>query len=340
MARPSSATIEETTFDGNGGGHYGGAILNSGELRVESSTLKSNTGSDQGGGGIFNNGTAQVLNSTFSGNYASYETPYSDGAAIRNFGSMSIAYSTFADNRLDDPAGGAIANSGTLEIERSVIARTKTGRSCSSSLSAIGPDMSDDGSCVGFSVANPILGVLADNGGPTQTYALLYGSPAVDAAQDPDCPPVDQRGEPRPVGPGCDLGAYEMGPLETGDVMLLLDIRPKSYPINTIDINSLNTIPVAILSQPGFDAPLLVDRNSLTFGATGWENSLQRSQPLGKLLCSANDVNGDGLPDLVCMFELRAAGFTCGSTRGFLRGVLYDARRMAGSDAVRVIPCP
>lgn len=59
-----------------------------------------------------------------------------------------------------------------------------------------------------------MLGSLADNGGPTKTHALLPGSPALDAADPTVCVAtptsgVDQRGVPRPQGPGCDLGAFE-----------------------------------------------------------------------------------------------------------------------------------
>ncbi len=54
------------------------------------------------------------------------------------------------------------------------------------------------------------LGPLQDNGGPTLTHALEDGSLAVDAALG-DCPASDQRGEPRPMGLGCDVGAFELG---------------------------------------------------------------------------------------------------------------------------------
>jgi hypothetical protein len=62
--------------------------------------------------------------------------------------------------------------------------------------------------------ANPLLGPLGDNGGPTQTHALIVGSPAIDAGDDAACtgPPVsgiDQRARLRPMGLGCDMGAYE-----------------------------------------------------------------------------------------------------------------------------------
>ena len=58
--------------------------------------------------------------------------------------------------------------------------------------------------------ADPKLGELADNGGETDTLALLEGSPALDAANDEFCTEIDQRGIERPQGPGCDMGAYEV----------------------------------------------------------------------------------------------------------------------------------
>jgi hypothetical protein len=54
----------------------------------------------------------------------------------------------------------------------------------------------------------PALGN-ANNGGPTQTLALLPASPAIDAGSDMACPPIDQRGISRSQGPHCDIGAFE-----------------------------------------------------------------------------------------------------------------------------------
>jgi hypothetical protein len=56
---------------------------------------------------------------------------------------------------------------------------------------------------------DPLLGPLRFNGGFTPTAAPLPGSPAIDAGSDLVCPPTDQRGQPRPVGAHCDIGAVE-----------------------------------------------------------------------------------------------------------------------------------
>jgi Synergist-CTERM protein sorting domain-containing protein len=59
--------------------------------------------------------------------------------------------------------------------------------------------------------ADPLLGALADNGGPTRTHALLAGSAAVNAGTSTGAPATDQRGAARPQGAGVDIGAFEQG---------------------------------------------------------------------------------------------------------------------------------
>ena len=57
------------------------------------------------------------------------------------------------------------------------------------------------------------LGPLQDNGGPTETHALLPGSVAIDVIPADMCEVTeDQRGEPRPGGTMCDVGAFELEP--------------------------------------------------------------------------------------------------------------------------------
>ena len=57
---------------------------------------------------------------------------------------------------------------------------------------------------------DPLLGPLADNGGPTLTIALLPGSPAIDAGRVVPGVTADQRGVPRPQGAAPDIGAFEV----------------------------------------------------------------------------------------------------------------------------------
>jgi len=109
-----------------------------------------------------------------------------------------------------------------------------------------------------------------------------------------------------------------------------IDIKPGSQ-TNPINPGSSSKIPVAILSTPDFNAPLEVDRASLTFGSTGNEHSLVSCNKKG------TDVNGDGLKDLMCHFKTKLAGFKFGDTEGILRGLTLGGVSIEARDVVRVL---
>lgn len=107
-------------------------------------------------------------------------------------------------------------------------------------------------------------------------------------------------------------------------MLTAIDIRPKSTE-NRINAESNGTVPVAILSQMYLDPTVRVDQGTLTFGRTGSENSFVRCAKKFK------DVNGDGVPDLVCRFKISTAGFQSGDAIGILRfkdvdGTLFEGR--------------
>jgi hypothetical protein len=85
---------------------------------------------------------------------------------------------------------------------------------CAGTLTSNGYNL-DSGSTCGFSATgditdtDPLLGPLADNGGDTLTHALLDGSPAIDQGICVAGITTDQRGEDRPKGTTCDIGAFE-----------------------------------------------------------------------------------------------------------------------------------
>lgn len=109
-----------------------------------------------------------------------------------------------------------------------------------------------------------------------------------------------------------------------------IDIKPHSNP-NSINTNNRGTIPVAILSTPDFDAPSKVDKTSLTFGRTGDEDSL------AKCTKSNEDVNDDGLEDVVCHFNTQDTAFQQGDTLGFLKGKTMAGEPFGGFDSVRIV---
>jgi hypothetical protein len=120
-----------------------------------------------------------------------------------------VTNSTFFGN--SSSVDGGILNDGTLTFRNTIVANS-TGVNCTNNGGLVdgGGNLSwPDATCPGLN-ADPLLGPLADNGGPTQTHALLPGSPAIDAALLANCPPTDQRGVIRPQGTGCDIGAFEL----------------------------------------------------------------------------------------------------------------------------------
>jgi len=168
-----------------------GGIANTGTLTLINSTVSHNTaesgdGIYGGAGGIQNGGTLTLSDSTVSGNAAEV------GGGIYNFGELTLT-NTLVDN--DCGGGTALSGGGNLE---------SPGATC-------GFDQPTDQVNVTAEQLN--LGPLADNGGPTETHALLPGSVAIDVIPEADCQlDTDQRGEPRPAGAGCDVGAFEVQP--------------------------------------------------------------------------------------------------------------------------------
>jgi len=115
-------------------------------------------------------------------------------------------------------------------------------------------------------------------------------------------------------------------------VPVAIMIKPAAPPPVPINPGAMGTIPVAILSSPTFDATSQVDRTSLTFGHAGAETSLSRCDPGGE------DVNGDGLPDLVCHFYSQKTGFISGDTMGFLQGMTVSLLAIQGAEAITTVP--
>ena len=135
---------------------------------------------------------------------------------------LTISSSTISGNSAT--IGGGISNGGTATLKNSIVANSSSGGNCSGIITSQGHNLSSDATCNfnntgDLNNTDPMLGPLQNNGGPTQTQALLSGSPAIDAGEPLGCTDgkghllkTDQRGKPRPdpedTG-GCDMGAYE-----------------------------------------------------------------------------------------------------------------------------------
>jgi CSLREA domain-containing protein len=210
--------ITNSTFSGNsstGSGGGGGAIMNNSNLTITNSTFSGNTGyvSNSNGGALYNTSPNTIItNSTFSGNSATA------GGAILTTANLTISNSTISGNiaTYANFTSGLDIEGGTTDLSNTIIANSLFGVDCTNN-ATIGSNthnLIEDGSCSPALSGDPSLGALDDNGGPTQTFALLTGSPAIDAGDNATCAasPVnnlDQRGTARPNGAHCDIGAYE-----------------------------------------------------------------------------------------------------------------------------------
>lgn len=226
-------TLGGVTVAGNAvaaGGSGGAGISNSGDIVINDSSVVDNSGPGAGGG-LHNTGTATVVNTTFSGNRAG-----TSGGGIYNAHALTMQNGTVTDNDTafagdaGGEGGGIYIRENTAistELQNTIVAGNRAGTG--------GPDVRGTFTSGGFNLIgsivgaggfastdqvnrNPRLGLLRNNGGPTNTHALLKGSPAIDRGSRTDCPAADQRGVVRPQngdgkrGKRCDVGAYELKP--------------------------------------------------------------------------------------------------------------------------------
>ena len=205
VASVGALKLDEVTIRGGRATIYpfGGGILNYGRLEVNSSTLQGNEGA-----AISNvAGALTVINSTLTDNTGTL------GSGI--FGSadrwrrVELINTTVTNN----DAFAAIYISG-IRLTNTIVANN-VGRNCAGgSVVSNGHNLDSDGTCNLYATGDlpftdPLLGELQNNGGKTETQALLEGSPAINAGDNAVCPLTDQRGIPRPLGAACDIGAYE-----------------------------------------------------------------------------------------------------------------------------------
>jgi hypothetical protein len=201
--RDSAATITYSTISGNQTGFfgYGGGIYDrSSETLVENSTISGNKAAV--GGGVYNRATLTVSNSTISKNSAG------DGGGIFTARDLTLNRSLISGNQAF--FGREIDRfSGTVTRDNYNLFGTNN----YDGVRGFSPGASDIVPGSGVFIG-AILAPLAANGGPTQTHALVTGSPAVNAVPlaDPGCGGTDQRGVLRPQETLCDIGAFERQP--------------------------------------------------------------------------------------------------------------------------------
>ena len=196
---------------------FGGGVA-AGLIHAKSSTVSRNKADRDAG---IDGNHVDLTDSTVSGNQT-FAGGRIGGVYARQ--DVRIIGSTIAGNTSDDGyAAGLFLSVAVLsEIESSIIAGNKAGGVELDVGSAHVQPIPGHNNLImalqaGTNVpadtltSDPLLGPLQDNGGPTQTHALLPGSPAIDHGSNSGGP-FDQRGRPREVGGLPDIGAYEFDP--------------------------------------------------------------------------------------------------------------------------------
>ena len=223
------------------GTNKGGGIANYNNLTLNNSSVIFNEVEFGIGGGVSNDAMLTLNNSTVSGNSAEINS-----GGISNGGTLSINFSTIVNNETSTGSTGGIGG-GTITLKYSIVAANKgangindpnadcgggivsqdynlTGSSTGCNLSGIG-----DVTVAPADVFMDVLDGLDDNGGATQTHALIasLSNPALNAIPSgtSDCGTTpfdqDQRGESRPfpVNGNCDIGAYESQVINSAPVI-------------------------------------------------------------------------------------------------------------------------
>ena len=203
--------VFDSVFIDNRAQNGGGAIAACGQINISTSTFADNSAIYGGALAVVNTGSVNITNSTFADNTA---TGFG-GAITTDYPGMALTNVTFSGNSA--PTGSALMpnNGAVVNVRNTLFSGGSGGGHCGNPVQGASnlnfADPSGANSC-GSSVtviADPQLGALGDNGGPTPTMALAAGSPAIDAGAAAGAPATDQRGVARPQGAGYDIGAYE-----------------------------------------------------------------------------------------------------------------------------------
>ncbi|MGB0563200.1 MAG: DUF4347 domain-containing protein [Spirulinaceae cyanobacterium] len=210
VSNPSSVatiTLEGSTVTGNTAGTGGGIYSQNGNVTLINSTISGNVATGRGGGIHAPGGT--ITNSTITNNTAASAGGVGDGGGIYSTGSLTVQNSIIAGNFDNNAINNHPDVSGTFVDSGNNLIGINEGSANFTNSTLVGTLASP---------LDPVLGPLADNGGPTQTHALLAGSPAINGGADIASITVDQRGITRVSG-SFDIGAFELAETTTTTVL-------------------------------------------------------------------------------------------------------------------------
>jgi predicted outer membrane repeat protein len=277
----SDSTVSGNSAIGNGGG------INANYLTLVGSTLSGNNDNANGGGAYA--GRLVAANSTISGNSAR-----ADGGGILMADVTTLLFDTITENTAGNGGGICRAiNGATQFVQDSIIALNRA------SFGGVGPDvdggvLSDGNNVIGIldsagdnsftpgvngdqvgSVAHPLapgLGPLQNNGGPTQTYAILAGSPAINH--------------------GINEALSQAATVSAGQTTIQVTEDGNIAPGMVLQLGS-ELMLVLVVVDNGMDRTITVQRG---FDGTADVAHINNDSPNSNLLFLATDQRGDPRP--------------------------------------------
>ena len=290
---------------------YGGGVqVDGAALTVTHSTVSGNStsGTNADGGGVFINtdlaSPALIENSTISGNTAGAR----GGGVFNTAGAAEIRNSTITNNTANSMMvggqGGGLAAYSNAQTNATVSSSIIAGNTpndidvigTGNTITSLGYNLVGDGGGVtafdqvgDMTGVDPLLDALADNGGRSQTHALLEGSPAIDAGDptfDATSLSTDQRGMgfPRVVGT-IDIGSFELGmtaPTITAiaNQTTPLDTATSAIPFTIGDSTTpLDSLVVTVVS----DNQTIVPDTNIVLGGTGADRTVTITPATGQI---------------------------------------------------------
>lgn len=264
----NDSTIENNTADYIGGGV---SSREDGLVKIDRTTIDGNTAGSGGGMSVFyTEGLVTVSDSTISNNILPVDNPTGGkGAGIVTYrGSLAVQNSTISSNTSSNSSSGLYLNASKSRVFNTTIANNQPATTIVTAGNptyvntltlvnsvVVSPEASDtcyilggnpaisvrqlensnwftDTTCDGIDDGDPLLGPLANNGGPTLTHGPTFNSPLIGAASSAACPDLDQRGADREsaglfmpikaqngkfaivsIDGECDIGAVEFVPM-------------------------------------------------------------------------------------------------------------------------------
>jgi uncharacterized repeat protein (TIGR01451 family) len=209
-------TLRGSVIKNNRAGMYGGGIFNGGTLVLRDAAVKDNISGQAAGGAIMSEGPSlAIVNSTITGNKADDCGPFCGSPlAVVTAGATHVANSTIVANQ-----GGGLAAGAYTVVQNSILLGNPAG-DCGGPVHSLGHNLvRSSGGCPVDSALGDVVTTQPKIAPVEDFFALLPGSPAINAGNPDGCRDdlgnplwADQRGKPR--AGRCDIGAYEVQPLE------------------------------------------------------------------------------------------------------------------------------